>query len=342
MRTIRRTSKWVWVLAIGLGLFLMLGDHSSEAQVRKPAKPLKVTMAGYSVGGSSAVVGECIGDAIKRTVPGSAYTYEPGQSGANEVTVATGKTELGLSHVWTTKAAMEGKEFYKQSYPNLRVVAYLHDTYASWALRKDAGITAIEQIKEKKFPFIAGVNTKNSLMEALPRYGFEAYGMSYADVESWGGKIHFLASNPTFDLMRNKRAHGFLGSITPPYAAINELATTVDLIWLPMSDQAIDFVARKMGGGKKAMILKEWYPKFMTKDVPTVGVPNVLITRAEVPEEDVYWMTKAIYDNLDTIHKASVQLAPMTRETMAREIGTLPLHPGAERFYKEAGVPLRK
>ncbi|OGP62563.1 MAG: hypothetical protein A2170_09005 [Deltaproteobacteria bacterium RBG_13_53_10] len=319
-----------------------VGIAWAQTGAKKLSKPLKITMSGYSVGGASAVVGESIGNALKQAAPGSAFTYEPGQSGANEVTVASGKTELGLSHVWTTKAAMEGKEFYKQAYPNLRVIAYLHDTYATWVLRKDAGITSIEQIKEKKFPFAAGVNTKNSVMEALPRYGFEAYGMSYEDVEKWGGKIHFLASNPTFDLIRNKRAHAFLGSITPPYAAINELATTVDLVWLPMSDQAIQHVAKKMGGGKKVLVLKEWYPKFMTSDVPTVGVPNVLITRMEVPEEEIYFITKAIYDNLAGIHKASVQLLPMTRESIARDIGELPLHPGAEKFYREAGVPMRR
>ena len=236
---------------------------------------------------------------------------------------------------------MEGKEFYKQTYPNLRVIAYLHDTYATWVLRKDAGITSIKQIKEKKFPFIAGVNTKNSVMEALPRYGLEAYGISYTDIENWGGKIHFLSSGPTFDLIRNKRAHAFLGSITPPYAAINELATTVDLIWLPMSDEAIEYVAKKMGDGKKVFVFKDWYPKFLTKDVPTVGVPNVLISRAEAPAEEIYWITKAIYDNLESIHRATIQLAPMTKETMAREIGDLPLHPGAGKFYREAGVPMK-
>jgi len=328
------------LLFLSAVFFLVFSLNQGTLAAEAP-KPLKVTMAGYSVGGASAVVGEAIGSAIKKTIPGSAFTYEPGKSGANEVTVATGKAELGLSHVWTTEAAREGKEFYKQRYPNLRVICYLHDTYATWLFRKDAGINAIEQIKEKKFPLIAGVNTKYSVMEALPRYGLEAYGITYEEIEKWGGKIHYLSSGPTFDLMRNKNAHAFLGSITPPFAAINELAQTVELIWLPMNDRAIQYVAKKMGGGRKAMVRKEWYPKFLTQDIPTVGVPNILITRAELPDEQVYWITKAIYDNLTTIHKTTIQLAPMTKETMAREIGDLPLHPGAVKFYREVGVPMR-
>jgi len=308
------------------------------AAAEKPG-PLKITMAGYSVGGASAVVGEALGEAIKRTVPGSAFTYEPGKSGANEVTVSTGKTEVGLSHVWTTKLAMGGQAFYQgKKYPNLRAITYLHDTTACALFRKDAGLTSFEQIKEKKFPLVAGFNTKNSLMEHLGRYTLNAYGITYEEIEQWGGKIHYLSSRPTFDLIRNKRAHAFLSAITPPYGAINELATTVDLIWLPMSDKAIQYVGEKMGGGKKVMTKKEDYTSFMKEDVPTVAVPNILITSAETPEDVVYWVIKAIYNNLDYVRRTAKQLTLMTKETMAKEIGGLPLHPGAEKFYKEVGI----
>jgi len=302
-------------------------------------RPLKVTMAGYSVGGASAVVGEAIGQALKRSIPGSAFTYEPGRSGANEVTVATGKTELGLSHVWTTKAAMHAGEFYKQKYPNLRVITYLHETAVCMLFRKDAGINSLEEIKSKKFGLIAGVNTKHSLMETSARYTLEAYGVTYADVEKWGGKIHYLSSRPTFDLIRNKKANAFASCITPPYGAINELATTVDLVMLPLSAEAISYVAEKMGGGGIYIHQKGDYPKVLTEDVPSVGLPNIIITRAEVPEEQVYWITRSIYENLSSIKKAARQLGPMDKNTMATRVGGLPLHPGARKFYQEIGAP---
>jgi len=301
-------------------------------------KPLKITVAGYSVGGASSVVGEAIGQALKRTIPGSAFTYEPGRSGANEVTVSTGKTELGLSHVWTTKAAMNAKEFYKKKYPNLRVITYLHETAVCMLFRKDAGINSLEEIKAKKFALIAGVNTKNSLMETSARYTLEAYGVNYADIDRWGGKIHYLSSRPTFDLLRNRKANAFASCITPPYGGINELATTVDLIMLPMSAAAISYVADKMGGGGIYIHQTKDYPKVLTEDVPAVGLPNVIITRAELPEDQAYWITKAIYENLGYIKRAAKQLAPMNKDTMAKRIGGLPLHPGAQKYYKEIGA----
>jgi len=322
------------ILAI-VSVSFLISDNAVGAE--KPG-PLKITMAGYSVGGASAVVGEAIGQAIKRTVPGSAFTYEPGRSGANEVTVATGKTELGLSHVWTTNAAMTATEFYKEKYPNLRVITYLHETAVCMLFRKDAGITSLDQIKEKKFGLIAGVNTKNSLMETAARYTLEAYGVTYADVDKWGGKIHYLSSRPTFDLIRNKQAHAFASCITPPYGAINELATTVDLLILPLSNAAIENVADRMGGGGTYIHNKSDYPKVLSQDAPTVGLPNVIITRAEMPDDQVYWITRAIFENLDYIRSTAKQLSAMNKETMPNKIGKLPLHPGAKKYYQEIGA----
>lgn len=334
----KKTNAYIKSLLIAMLVMYVAMSGMGEAIGKEKPKPLRITMAGYSVGGASSVAGEAMGEAIKRMIPGSAFTYEPGRSGANEVTVATGKTEVGLSHVWTTKSAMTGTAFYKKQYPNLRVISYLHETSACALFRKDAGITSLEQIKEQKFGIIAGFNTKYSVMEQLGRYTLEAYGITYEDIERWGGKVHYLSTRPTFDLMRNKQAHGFLSAITPPYGAINELATTVDLVMLPMSDEAIQYVAEKMGGGGKYINKKEDYPRVLTQDVPTVGVPNVLITSAERPEEEVYWVTKAIYENLDYIHRAARQLSLMNKNTMAKKIGNLPLHPGAEKFYREIGA----
>jgi hypothetical protein len=339
MSKIKKKSELFLLMGLCIGIALVIFVCSSEAQMKTP-KPLKITLSGYSVGGSSTVVAESIGEAIKRAVPGSAFTFEPGQSGANEVVVATGKTELGFSHHYTTKAAMTGKEFFKRAYPNLRAITYMHDTYSTWVFRKDTGLTSIEEIKEKKFPIIAGANMKDSLMEIQCRYGLEAYGISYEDIEKWGGKIHYITSVALFDLMRNKRANAYLMCMTPPFAGLNELSINVELIWLPMSDEAIQTTAKKLGGGKKIFVPKEWYPRFLTSNVPTLAVPNILITRAEIPEETIYWITKAIYDNLGYLHKASVQLSQMTKETMGMELGGVPLHPGAEKFYREAGVPI--
>jgi len=76
-----------------------------------------------------------------------------------------------------------------------------------------------------------------------------------------------------------------------------------------------------------------------TKDVNTIAQPNFLAVRDDIPEEDVYQLTKTIYENLpflNSIHKATKAMS------LQKAIAGLPvpLHPGAARFYREQGISI--
>jgi hypothetical protein len=76
----------------------------------------------------------------------------------------------------------------------------------------------------------------------------------------------------------------------------------------------------------------------MDRDVPTVGYPTVFITRQDVPEALVYTVTKAIADNKEALvaaHKGLAKFDPTA--AWKPELVGLPLHPGAERYYREKG-----
>ena len=80
------------------------------------------------------------------------------------------------------------------------------------------------------------------------------------------------------------------------------------------------------------------YPN-QDKDINTIAQPNIMASRADVPEEDVYQITKTIYANLaflNNIHPATKAMA------LEKAIAGLPmpLHPGAARFYREQGIEI--
>ena len=74
-----------------------------------------------------------------------------------------------------------------------------------------------------------------------------------------------------------------------------------------------------------------------TEDVPTVAIRNILVTHSEVDEEAVYGMTKAMFENLDALIAAHASAKGIALNSAAKNL-PLPLHPGAERYYKEAGA----
>ncbi len=74
------------------------------------------------------------------------------------------------------------------------------------------------------------------------------------------------------------------------------------------------------------------------EDVSTFGVAATFVTSANVDEEIVYQLVKAVFENFDDFKKLHPAFAVLTKEGMVRNALTAPLHPGAERYYKEAGL----
>ena len=76
----------------------------------------------------------------------------------------------------------------------------------------------------------------------------------------------------------------------------------------------------------------------MAEDTPTYGLANGLVISADVPEERVYQMTKAVFENLDALAGVHPAFGKMSADTVLNGFGS-PLHPGALRYYREIGVP---
>jgi len=77
--------------------------------------------------------------------------------------------------------------------------------------------------------------------------------------------------------------------------------------------------------------------KFLKSDVPTVAARNILACKADLPDDLVYEITKALHEKNAFLSGIHVVLKGMNPGFMA-DLGGIPLHPGAEKFYKEIGV----
>ncbi len=145
---------------------------------------------------------------------------------------------------------------------------------------------------------------------------------------------------PTADALANGQVAGIGAPSGPPTGAITKL----------MASNAAKFTmltvtpdeAKKMDGGRNLWVpytIKAGTYPGQTKDLLTIAQPNFLAVNADVSEEHVYLLTKAIYENLpflQAIHKATKAM-----NVQAATAGLpVPLHPGAARYYKEVGVAI--
>jgi TRAP transporter TAXI family solute receptor len=96
-------------------------------------------------------------------------------------------------------------------------------------------------------------------------------------------------------------------------------------------------IAEKLGAPFQAGIIPAGTYDGQEADVPTVTVTNILVTRADISDEEAYQMTKQLFENLPQLVAAHKSANEIKLENAVNGL-PIPLHPGAERYYKEKGL----
>jgi len=126
------------------------------------------------------------------------------------------------------------------------------------------------------------------------------------------------------------------GDVVPaPAGDILEASSSIKFNMLPVSDEVINKVHQELGM-TKGVIPKDAY-NFLDKDIPTLNMPVVLITTSDQPEDVIYQIAKAVYNNTSYLKTVAKGYSDLNEKTIV-EVNGIPLHPGAEKFFKEAGL----
>ncbi len=151
--------------------------------------------------------------------------------------------------------------------------------------------------------------------------------------------LEFLGYTPSAQAMMDGRIAGANIPAGPPAAAITQLYAQLgsdDVTVLGFTDKQLAEIQKAYPIWNRYVIPAGTYPS-QKEDIKTIAQPNFLACRADLPEEVVYKITKTIYENLpflNNIHKATKAMS-LERATAGLPA---PLHPGAEKFYREVGV----
>lgn len=250
---------------------------------------------------------------------------------ANINSIAGGSLESGFSQSDVAYWAHTGTGIYadKGAVEKVRAIANLYPESIHLVARADSGINSVADLKGKKVSL--DEPGSGTLVDA--RLVLEAYGLSENDVQA-----EYLKPNQAADLMRdgNMDAFFFVGGF--PAGAITELATSHAITLVPIAGAEAEKLLGDYQFFAKHVVPGGTY-RGVDGDVETISVGAQWVTTADQPEDLIYEVTKALWNNntralLDNGHAKgkSIQV-----DTALDGVG-IPLHPGAERFYKEAGV----
>ena len=207
----------------------------------------------------------------------------------------------------------------------LRGIAAIYPNFIQVVASADSGVKTLADLKGKSL----SVGAPASGTELNARAILTAAGIAYKDL----GKTEYLPFAESVELIKNRQLDATLQSAGLGVASIRDLATSqkINVVAIPKSEVA------KIGAPYVSAIIPAGTYDGQTADVETAAVGNFLITHSGVSNETVYQMTKLMFENLPKLsaaHAAAKAIDPKK----ALEGMPVPLHPGAERYYKEIGL----
>jgi TRAP transporter TAXI family solute receptor len=315
----KRTTLRAAVMAAALAL----AGGASAAEVRMMTGP----QAGFWV-----PLGGQLKDAWEKAVTGLNVQALPGAGIANVRGIQEGKADVGFGNTITTADAVAGtgEAPLDKKHDKVCNVATLYPQYFQLVVTADSGINTLKDLKGKGF----ATQVKGNTGELIARHVLKVSGYTYNDV-----KASFTNSySDSVEQMKDNRMHAFALGTGIPASSLMDLASAREIKLVDMAE--IYEPMRKINPAYKLVTIpKGTYPK-QDKDVQVIGYYTHVIAACSLPEDTVYKMTSAILSKKGDMASVYKELAKLTPEVMAQDIG-VPFHAGAAKWYKEKGIAVK-
>ena len=252
-----------------------------------------------------------------------------GGSIANINAIKAGDMDMGVAqsdwqfHAYNGTSQFEGAKFDKE-----RAVFSVHAEPFTVIARADAGIESFDDLKGKR------VNVGN------PGSGQLATMQVVLDAKGWSMDDFALASElkpaEQAAALGDNKVDAIVYTVGHPNGSIQEAVSTVDAKLVPVQGEAIDKLVAENPFYAYATIPGGMY-KGTDNDVKTFGVKATFVTSADVDDEVVYEVVKAVFDNFDRFKKLHPAFENLKEADMIKDGLSAPLHDGAVKYYKERG-----
>lgn len=317
------------LLALLSSLALLLSLAACGAPPDEGGGKRTVTIATGGTSGTYYAVANALGSVLRSELTLSDLSVQAsGASKANVFLIADGEADMATLQGDVLSYAHDGIDLFADDGAEtsaLWVTALYNETVQ---LIATPDITDIEQLRGKS----VCVGDVGSGTEFNARQILEAYGMTFEDINAVNGSF-----SDGVESLKDKKVSAAFTVAGAPTTAIVDLSTTNDFNMLSLSDEAVAYLTEK-------------YP-FLTYDPLPIGIYSgieqetkcvavkaVLVASETLDEEIVYELVKAMYENQEALVGGHSKFQYLTLENALSGRGDTPLHPGAEKYYREVGL----
>ena len=308
------------ILAVALVLVFALAGVASAQTF--------VSLATGGTGGTYYPIGGGMADIISRNLPDVQMTAETGNASvANLNLIGTNQIEMALVQNDVAYFAYNGQMMFDKAYKNVRTVAVLYPETIQVVAMKKSGVKKITDLPGKR----VSVGAPGSGVLADVQLIFRVLGYKFGDMNT-----DFLDFNNTAQRMKDGQIDVGFVVAGYPTASIMDLATLHDITLVEFDEELIDKLHSEYPFFVKHVIPAGTY-KGVDKDTTTVAVQAMWVCDAGLSDDLVYRITKAFWENVEDLYQVHARARQITLDT-ALEGVSVPVHPGAAKYYKEVGM----
>jgi TRAP transporter TAXI family solute receptor len=246
-------------------------------------------------------------------------------------TIAAGELDMGVAQSDWQYHAYNGTSKFKDQGPNkdLRAVFSVHPEPFTVVARADSGIKDFMDLKGKRVNIgNPGSGQRGTMEVVMKELGWTKDTFKLASELKSAEQAKALCDN---------KIDAIVFTVGHPSGSIKEAVTSCDSVLVSVTGKAIDKLVKENAYYRKAVIPGGMYRGTDT-DTQTFGVGATFVSSAKVPADTIYNVVKAVFENFDDFKKLHPAFVVLKKEEMIKDGLSAPLHDGAVKYYKEAGL----
>jgi uncharacterized protein len=301
------------------------GSDEKGGEDKSGEKPKFMSILTGGTGGTYFPLGGAFANIVKDATGIETNAETTGASAENMQSIKDNKGEIAFTQTDIASYATEGKLMFDgNKIDNIKAIGTLYPETIQIVTTEKSGIKTVEDLKGKK----VSIGAPGSGTAANAEQILEVYGMTLDDIEKQD-----LSFDESVNGIKDGNIDAAFVTAGHPTAAVEELSATEKVVIVPVDADKADKLIEKYPYYTKEEVQSGTYK--IGSAVPTVAVQAMLVVKADLSNDVVYDITKAIFENLDQVkHAKAAQIKP---ENALNGVG-IDVHPGAQKYFDEKGI----
>ena len=300
-----------------------------------PRQAVTINVATATTGGAYYPIGNAIAQLWNEKVPGVKASAQATNGTPHNIQLMAKKdAEVAIGQSGVVYQAVNGVGAYKDQGKQtfFTAMTHLYPNVMQWVVRRELPVKSLAELKGRRI--VPG--PQNSATELNSREMLDVIGLDYRTKGDL--KADYLDYNQAAEQLKNKHAEVIMIAGGVPTAAVLDVMTTGEGKLLSLPDDYVQKLTAKYPWYFPITIPAGSY-RGQDAEVKTVAVANMLIVRNDLPDPLVHDLVKAMYDNAGALAQSHAAMKAFQLKDGLKGISdVVALHPGAARFFQEAGV----